>query len=114
VFLFDPDEKVFAALLVNQRLREEDLLVFAGSDGASAEKLLILSSDPKWSYRYAIRRALALNPSTPRAAAASQLRYLSRRDLSIIHGDLATSTYIRRCIERLAPGVFTRETERID
>lgn len=114
VFLFDPDEKVFAALLVNQRLREEDLLVFAGSEGASAEKLLILSSDPKWSYRYSIRRALALNPSTPRAAAASQLRYLSRRDLSIIHGDPATSTYLRRCIERLAPGVFTRETERID
>ncbi len=114
VFLFDPDEKVFAALLINQRLREEDLLRFAGSDGASAEKLLILASDPKWSYRYAIRRALVLNPSTPRAAAASQLRYLSRRDLSIIHGDPATSTYLRRCIERMEPGVFTRETERID
>ena len=58
-FLFDPDEKVFASLLINQRLREEELLLFAGSDGASAEKLLILSSDPKWSNRYAVRKALA-------------------------------------------------------
>jgi hypothetical protein len=114
IFLFDPDEKVFAALLINQRLREEDLLLVAGSESVSAEKLLILASDTKWSFRYAIRKALALNPSTPRAAAASQLRYLSRRDLRIIHGDPATSTYLRRCIERLDPGVFTRGTERID
>jgi hypothetical protein len=114
VFLFDPDEKVFAALLINQRLREEDLLLLAGSESASAEKLLILASDTKWSFRYAIRRALALNPSTPRAVAASQLRYLSRRDLRGIHDNPATSIYLRRCIERLEPGVLTRETEQID
>lgn len=114
LFLFDSDEKVFAALLINQRLREEDLLLLADSDKATVEQLLMLSSDPKWSLRYGIRRALVLNPATPRAAAASQLRYLSRRDLAIIHGHPATSTYLRRCIERLAPGVFTRGTERID
>jgi len=113
-FLFDPDERVFAALLINQRLREEDLLLFTDSETASPEKLLLLASDTKWSYRYAIRRALALHPSTPRAAAASQLRYLSRRDLRYIHGNPATSTYLRRCIERLAPSVFPRGTERID
>jgi hypothetical protein len=113
-FLFDPDEKVFASLLINQRLREEDLLLFAGSETASAEKLQLLASDAKWSFRYAIRRALALHPSTPRAAAASQLRYLSRRDLRYIHDNPATSTYLRRCIERLEPSVFPRGTERID
>jgi hypothetical protein len=114
VFLFDPDEKVFASLLINQRLREGDLLLFADSETASAEKLLLLASDPKWSFRYAIRRSLALNPSTPRAAAASQLRYLSRRDLRYIHDNPATSTYLRRCIERLEPSVFPRGSERID
>jgi len=113
-FLFDPDEKVFAALLINQRLREEDLLLFTGSETASAEKLQLLASDAKWSFRYAIRRALALHPATPRAAAASQLRYLSRRDLRYIHDNPATSTYLRRCIERLDPSVFPRGTERID
>jgi hypothetical protein len=114
VLLFDPDAKVFAALLVNARLREEDLLVLAASDRASAEKLRLLASDAKWSYRYGIRRALAMNPSTPRSDAASQLRFLTRRDLRVIHDHPATSTYLRRCIERLAPAVFAREMERID
>jgi hypothetical protein len=114
IFLFDPDAKVFAALLINQRLREEDLLVLAGSTSTSAEKLQLLASDRKWSFRYAIRRALAMNPSTPRSTAASQLRFLSRRDLRILHEHPDTSTYLRRCVERLVPPVFTRATERID
>lgn len=101
VFLVEPDAKIFAALLINPRLREEDLLLVTASESASAEKLQLLASDRKWSFRYAIRRALVMNPSTPRFAAASQLRFLSRRDLRIIQDDPATSTYLRRCIERL-------------
>ena len=101
VFLFDPDPKVFASLLVNQRLREEDLVFLATSPQATSEKLSMLAADHKWSYRYAIRKALVLNPLTPRAVAASQLRYLSRRDLVGIHQNPATSVYLRRCIERL-------------
>lgn len=114
VLLFDPDPKVFASLLVNQLVREEDLLLLATSDAASAEKLRLLAADQKWSFRYAIRRALATNPITPRSVAASQLRFLSRRDLRILHDDPATSTYLRRCIERTEPALFARATERID
>jgi hypothetical protein len=114
VLLFDPDANVFAALLVNSRVREEDLLVLAASDHASAEKLRLLAADVKWSYRYGIRRALAMNPLTPRSDAASQLRFLRCQDLRVIHDHPATSTYLRRCIERLAPAVFAREKERID
>ena len=55
-----------------------------------------------------------MNPATPRSVAASQLRFLSRRDLRIIHDDPATSTYLRRCIERNEPALFPRATERID
>ena len=80
VLLFDPDPRVFAALLVNQRLREDDLLLVAGSDRVSAAQLQLLANDRKWSYRYAIRKALVMNPSTPRATAALLLRFLSRRD----------------------------------
>lgn len=106
--LFDPDPKVFAALLVNQRVREDDLLLLAGSNRASAEKLQLLAADRKWSYRYAIRKALAMNPVTPRAVAASQLRFLRALDLHQIHRNPATSVYVRRCIERLRPAVLTR------
>ena len=102
--LFDPDPRVFGALLLNQRVREDDLLHFAGSERAHPEQLRMLASDGKWSYRYAIRKALILNPHTPRAAAASQLRFLSSRDLRQIHRNPATSVYLRRCIERLDGG----------
>jgi hypothetical protein len=102
VFLFDHDPKVFAALLVNQRLREEELLYYASSPRAQAAQLAILAGDPKWSFRYSIRRALAANPITPRAAAAAQLRHLRKEDLRKIHSHPDTSVYVRRCIERLA------------
>lgn len=99
--LFDPDARVFKALLLNQRVREDDLLQFAGSDRALPEQLQMLASDGKWSFRYSIRKALVLNPLTPRASAASQLRFLSARDLREIHRNPRTSVYLRRCIERL-------------
>lgn len=100
VFLFDADPKVFEALLVNQRLREEDLLLLASSPQARPEQLVMLAGDRKWSYRYAIRKALVMNPLTPRSTAAAQLRYLTPRDLRMIHARPDTSVYLRRCIER--------------
>ena len=106
VLLFDPDPKVFSALLLNQRVREDDLLLIAGSNRASAEKLQLIAGDRKWSSRYAVRKALVMNPLTPRSVAASQLRFLTRRDLAQIHRHPATSVYLRRCIERLRPAVI--------
>ena len=99
--LFDPDPKVFEALLMNQRVREDDLLLVASSDRASAAQLQLLASDRKWSYRYAIRKALVMNPLTPRSAAASLLRTLTPRDWRMIHRHPKTTVYVRRCIERL-------------
>ena len=107
VFLYDPQPKVFESLLVNKRLREDDLLALISSRRATREQLLMVAGDMRWSYRYAVRKALVLNPDTPRAAAASQLPHLSRRDLRSIHSNPATSIYVRRCIERLQPSVVT-------
>ena len=107
VFLFDPHPKVFESLLVNGRLREDDLLALISSEQATADQLRMIADDMKWSFRYAIRKALVLNPKTPAAAAASQLRYLSRGDLKRIHSNPATTVYVRRCIERLRPDDFS-------
>ncbi len=100
-FIFDPDPKVFAALLVNQRLREDELLALIASERATRDQLSLLANDIKWSFRYAIRRALVLNPSTPRSIAAAQLRHLTVGDLRNIYHRAETSVYLRRCIERL-------------
>jgi hypothetical protein len=99
--LYDPHPRVFESLLVNERLREDDLLALIASERATVEQLRMIAGDAKWSYRYAIRKALVLNPATPRSAAASQLRFLSPRDLRAIHANPRTSVYLRRCIERL-------------
>lgn len=107
VFLYDPHPKVFESLLDNKRLREDDLLALIASRRATREQLLMVAEDMRWSYRYAVRKALVLSPDTPRAAAASQLPHLSRRDLRSIHSNPATSVYVRRCIERLQPGVVS-------
>ncbi len=101
VFLFDTHPRVFASLLTNTRLREDDLLALVSSEGATAEQLQMVAADRKWSYRYAIRKALVLNPTTPRAAAASQLRFLSKRDRAQVQANPRTSVYLRRCIERM-------------
>lgn len=101
IFLFDADPKVFAALLVNQRLREDDLLHLISSTEVTRDKLTMIGDDRRWSYRYAIRKALVLNPLTPRSTAAAQLRFLSRRDLVSLHDNPAVSLYLKRCIERM-------------
>jgi hypothetical protein len=113
-FLFDPDPRVFEALMVNQRVREEEILLLASSPAASSEKLTILGADRKWSSRYSIRKALAMNPKTPRAVAAAQLRHLRRADLRKIHGHPDTTVYIRRCIERLEHHTSSAVARRID
>lgn len=97
----DREPRVFESLLVNPRLLETDLLILIDSRAASPVQLQAISDHPKWKFRYAIRRALAMNPQTPRAAAASQLRHLRRADLRALAEDHETSLYLRRCIERL-------------
>jgi hypothetical protein len=114
VFLYDPQPRVFEALLVNKRLREDDLLALIASHRATPEQLRMIAEDMRWSYRYPIRKALVLNPDTPRSAAASQLKYLSRRDLRNIHSNPHTTVYVRRCIERLQPRLFSASPEVID
>ena len=104
--LFDPDPKVFEALLINQRVREDDLLLVASSERATPTVLQMLAGDRKWSYRYNIRKALVMNPNTPRSAAASMLRSLTPRDLRLIHRNPRTTVYVRRCIERLQPAAY--------
>jgi hypothetical protein len=101
VLLFDDDERVFEALLINPRLIEDDIIRLIASDRASGRKLALIAGDRRWGQRYAVRFGLASNPATPKAVAASQLRHLRRDDLSALHSHPRTSVYLRRCIERL-------------
>lgn len=100
----DPEPRVFSSLLNNSQVREEDLAHLVTSEKATVTQLRALADHGKWSCRYAIRRALALNPATPKAVAGSQLRFLTPQDLRVIAGTATTSVFLRRCIERLLQG----------
>lgn len=100
-FLADPDVRIFAAVLVNPRLREDDLVLFAASPRATGEQLAMLAGDRKWSQRRAIRRAIVTNPSSPKAVAATQLPHLTARELHDVYRHPATTVFLRCCIERL-------------
>ena len=99
--MFDPDPRVFSAVLINPRLVEDDLVRLIAFERVEVDKLIQIANDRKWSLRYAIRLALLTNEKTPRAIAARQLRYLTRRDLGQILESPSTSVYLRRCIERM-------------
>lgn len=114
IFLTDADARVFHTVLSNQRVREDDILAVIASRETTPEKLQMIADDQKWSYRYAVRKALVLNPATPRSAAATQLRFLTARDRRLIHSNPSTSTYLRRCIERLATKDFSAHVEQIE
>ena len=100
-FLDDPDPKVFEALLVNPRLREEEVVRFIDMGNAPDDQIRLLSSHPRWRERYAVRRALVMNEGTPRAIAASMLRSLNRSDVQLLFSSKKTSRYLLNCIERL-------------
>lgn len=106
--LRDPDAKVFAALLNNARLAEDDLVARIASGGVTDDQLRLIANDRKWSYRHPVRMALVLNPGTPRAVAATQLRHLKRSDLRELYYNPNLSTFLKRCIEAL---VFKQPSE---
>lgn len=101
VLLRDPDPKVFAAVLSNARLTEDDVVAKIATGRCTPDQLRVISNDRKWSFRLPVRRALVLNPDTPRAIAATQLRHLSSNDLRQLHSNPSVSLFLKRCIERL-------------
>jgi hypothetical protein len=79
--LFDPDARVIRAVLRNPRLIEADVVKLAASRRAAAEVLEIIAQDHRWIARYAVKVALANNPTTPLRVALGLLPYLLHQDL---------------------------------
>lgn len=81
LLLTDLDRKVSEAVLINPRLREEDLLVAIRQNAAPLVLLEEAAASPRWSESYAVRRELVLQPRTPLAIALGKLSSLIERDL---------------------------------
>ncbi len=81
--LHDRDHRVVQLLLDNPRLVERDVVRIAAMRPTRPEVLEVVARHPRWSARYAVRKALACNPWTPPALSRRLLPTLLRQDLRL-------------------------------
>jgi hypothetical protein len=98
--LFDPDARVIRAILGNPRLTEADVVKLAASRRATPEVLEVISQDDRWIARYAVRVALANNPTTPLRVVQGLLPYLLHQDLRAVAAG-SSRTEVREQAESL-------------
>lgn len=85
--LSDPDPVVVNNLLNNPRMTEKDVLKIASKRPNSPEILRLLSGHRVWSKRYAVIKAIVLNPYTPPRISVALLDSMLVQDLKLVAGD---------------------------
>ncbi len=85
--LYDQQPSVIENLLANPRLTEREVVRIAAHRPTSAAILGVIFRHPRWLARYRVKRALALNPYTAPAQAASLLPSLLTQDLEAVAAD---------------------------
>jgi hypothetical protein len=92
--IVDPDAQVIRVLLGNPHLTEADVLAIA-SRRPNRKEVLRVVFESAWLARYAVKRALVLNPYTPGDLAVRLLPTLALNDLRAIAHDPAASEPLR-------------------
>jgi hypothetical protein len=90
----DPDAQVIRVLLGNPHLTEGDVLAIA-SRRPNRKEVLRVVFESSWLARYAVKRALVLNPYTPGDLAVRLLPTLVLNDLRAVAHDPAASEPLR-------------------
>ena len=85
--LRDPDPAVLEILLANPRVTESDAVRLAARRPNTAEAQRALFRAERWKRRYAVQRALVLNPYTPSDLAAQLVGLLTEPDLRRVEAD---------------------------
>jgi hypothetical protein len=89
--LLDADSKVVDAALLNQRLREADVLAIIRGENPPRTFLERVTECYRWRDNHAVRLALVLQPRTPLAVALAQMSRLLDAELR----DIATAANLR-------------------
>jgi hypothetical protein len=92
---------VIAALMINPRLTEEEVLAICSEERASAAALSAVGSSSRWSGRHAVRMALLRNAATPAKVSLEFLDNLSGADLREIIALPATPRLVRATARQL-------------
>lgn len=101
MLLSDPDPMVVGNLLNNPRITEREVLKIASKRPNSAPVLKLVALHPKWSKRYAVARALTLNPYTPARVSIALLEKMLGQDLSAISEDATIHPELREAAKEL-------------
>jgi alkylhydroperoxidase family enzyme len=91
----DPHPDVVAILLDNPHVTEDDVVRMAAARPGAALALTPIADHPRWSTRYAVRRALVLNPATPLHRAIRLATTLRPADLRELAADSTAPIAIR-------------------
>lgn len=91
----DPHPDVVAILLDNPHLVEDDVVRIAAQRPGAALALARVAEHERWSTRYAVRRALVLNPATPMHLAVRLATTLRPADLRELAGDPLVAAPLR-------------------
>jgi hypothetical protein len=102
--LADPEPRVAESLLLNPRLREEDLVVGLRAAAVPRALLEAAASSPRWRESYAVRLALVLQPRTPLAIALGQISSLLPHDLERVAGTPGIVPVVQAAALRVARG----------
>lgn len=106
--LDDGEVDVLAALLGNPRLVEEDLTAWLLVRYPKEAQLVHLASSERWMARTAVRTAVLLSPSTPRAVALSLLTSSVRAVWERLAGDPSADPLLAACARTLLEGPMSR------
>jgi hypothetical protein len=104
LLLTEGDSRIHEACLGNPRLREADLVTFLGRPEVKRALLEAVAASARWSERYAVRLALALQPRTPLALVLSQLSSLNPGDLRRLVGEASVAPLVRAAAQEVLDG----------
>lgn len=93
--LRDPDESVLTILLGNPRITEDDVVRLAARRPTTAAAQRTILKCERFIARYAVKRALVLNPFTPTDLAARLLVLLTRPDQRAVADDPSLNEAVR-------------------
>jgi hypothetical protein len=93
--LRDPHPDVVGVLLENPHLTERDVIAIAARRPSIPESLSAVATSRRWSVRYNVKRALAMNPYTPAHVALRIVTTLRTADLVAIRNDRNLPTSLR-------------------
>ncbi len=96
--LLDSNPRVIRTVLKNPALTETDVLKICTRRPVAADILREVYKNTKWTARYAVKKALILNPYTPTEIGLKLVHFMMQRDLQ----EIAATTTIHAAIREIA------------